>query len=129
MGKLVDLDQTSLVKRRIGALPIVNRFVSLLRLEKLFDDYVPMDPRAVLEPSASLLVLLTSLIIGRAPVYKITAWAADRPEALLGLDGGEAEALNDDRLGRALDALFEDDRASMLTRAHDLCDKVVPDLA
>ena len=49
-------------------------------------------------------------------MYKITEWAASRPEVLLGLFPGEREALNDDRLGRALDALFEADRASMLTK-------------
>ena len=125
MGKLVDLDQTSLEQRRIGALPIVNRFLARLRLEQLFDEYVPVDPRATLPPSASLLVLVRNLVIERAPAYKITEWAAGRPEALLGLGRGEAEALNDDRIGRALnddrigralDALFEADRASMLTK-------------
>ena len=116
MGRLVDLDQTSLEQRRIGALPIVNRFLSRLDLETLFDAYVPVDPRATLPPSASLLVLVRNLVIERAPAYKITEWAAGRPEALLGLGRGEAEALNDDRLGRGLDALFEADRASMLTK-------------
>ncbi|MHB8187180.1 MAG: IS1634 family transposase [Dermatophilaceae bacterium] len=116
MGRLVDLDQTSLEQRRIGALPIVNRLLSRLGLEALLDDYVPMDPRATLPPSASLLVLVRNLVIERAPAYKITEWAAGRPEVLLGLGRGEAEALNDDRIGRALDALFEADRASMLTK-------------
>lgn len=116
MGRLVDLEQTSLEQRRIGALPIVNRFLSLLRLGELLDNYVPMDPRAVLPPSASLLVLVRNLVIERAPSYKITEWAAGRPDSLLGLGRGEAEVLNDDRIGRALDALFEADRASMLTK-------------
>ena len=116
MGRLVDLEQTSLEQRRIGALPIVNRFLCLLRLGELLDNYVPMDPRAVLPPSASLLVLVRNLVIERAPSYKITEWAAGRPDSLLGLGRGEAEVLNDDRIGRALDALFEADRASMLTK-------------
>jgi transposase len=116
MGKLVDLEKTSLEARRIGALPIVNRLLSRLDLEALFDAYVPMDPRATLAPSASLLMLVANLVIERAPAYKICEWATGRPEALLGLGRGESEALNDDRLGRALDALFEADRASMLTK-------------
>ena len=116
MGTVVDLDQTSLVPRRIGALPIVNRFVSLLHLQQLLDEYVPVDPRATLPPSASLLVCLRNLVIERAPAYKITEWAADRPDGLLGLADGGAGTLNDDRLGRALDALFKADRASMLTK-------------
>lgn len=116
MGRLVDLDDTLLGESRIGALPIVNAFLARLKLAELFDDYVVRDPRATLPPSASLVVLLASLVIERAPVYKIIEWAASRPETLLGLQDGEIAALNDDRLGRALDALFEADRASMLTR-------------
>jgi transposase len=116
VAKLVDIDDTSLLERRIGALPIVNRILSRLGLEELLDDYVPMDPRATLAPSASLLVVVRNLVIERAPAYKITEWVVDRPEALLGLAPGENDTLNDDRIGRALDALFAADRASMLTK-------------
>ena len=115
MGRLVDLDGASLEERRIGALPIVNAFVERLGVQGLLDDYVVADPRASLAPSASLLVLLRSLVVERAPVYKIAEWVAGRPEALLGLHPGQIAALNDDRAGRALDALFDADRASMLT--------------
>jgi transposase len=116
MRAQVDLDRTELIEWRLGAMPIVNRLLSRLGLEALFDAYVPGDPRATVAPSASLLVLLRVLVVERAPVYKIAEWARDRPAACLGLAEAEAEALNDDRLGRALDALFKADRASMLTK-------------
>ncbi|MDA8302619.1 MAG: IS1634 family transposase [Actinomycetota bacterium] len=115
MGRLVDLGEASLEERRIGALPIVNAFMERLGLRGLLDGYVVAGPRASLAPSAPLLVLLQSLVVERAPVYKIAEWVAGRPEALLGPHPGEIAALNDDRLGRALDALFCADRASMLT--------------
>jgi len=116
MARLVDIDNTSLEEVRIGALPVVNRFISRLGLEELFEEYVPGDPRAALPYSASLLVLLQSLIVERAPVYKIGEWVSGREARLLGLVEEELFALNDDRLGRALDALFRADRASMLTK-------------
>ncbi|MGH8296243.1 MAG: IS1634 family transposase [Steroidobacteraceae bacterium] len=116
MKRLIDIDDTSLAQRRVGALPIVNAFLARLGLAEVFDAYVPADRRAKLSPSASLLVLVRSLVIERAPVYKITEWATGRPDTALGLAPGEAAALGDDRLGRALDALFDADRASMLTR-------------
>lgn len=34
---------------------------------------------------------------------------------MLGLGPGEAELLNDDRVGRMLDRLFDGDRASLIT--------------
>ncbi len=116
MTRLVNIDDTSFLERRIGALPIVNQFLSRLGLAALLDDYVPMDPRATLAPSASLLVLVRNLVVERAPAYKISEWVTDRPDALLGLAPGENDLLNDDRIGRALDALFVADRASMLTK-------------
>jgi hypothetical protein len=106
VGRLIDPEEASLEERRIGALPIVNAFMERLGLKGLLDEYVVGDPRARLAPSASLLVLLRSLVVERAPVYKIAEWVASRPEALLGLCPGEIAALNDDPAGRALDALF-----------------------
>jgi hypothetical protein len=67
-GRLIDIEEASLEERRIGALPIVNAFVERLGLKGLLDDYVVADPRASLAPSASLLVLLRSLVVERAPV-------------------------------------------------------------
>jgi transposase len=116
VGRLVDIDSTSLEEVRIGAGPLVDRFLSRLGLEALFERFVPGDPRAALAYSASLLVLVRSLIAERAPVYKIGEWTAGREAHLLGLAPEQLALLNDDRLGRALDALFRADRASMLTK-------------
>ena len=102
MGRLVDIDSTSLEEVRIGAGPLVDRFLSRLGLEALFEQFVPGDPRAALAYSASLLVLVRSLVVERAPVYKIGEWVAGREAHLLGLAAEQLALLNDDRLGRAL---------------------------
>jgi len=116
MGKLVDIDTTSLEAHRIGALPVVNRFFARIGLESLLCEYVPADPRATLAYADVLLVLLQSPIVCRTPVYKIGEWIAGREAGLLGLKEEELCVLNDDRVGRALEALFRADRASMLTK-------------
>jgi transposase len=116
VGRLVELETTVLLERRIGALPIVNAFLSRMGIEALLDAHVPANRRALLAPSVSLMVVLRMLVIERAPVYKLTEWAAGRDPALLGLAADEVQAINDDRVGRALDGLFEADRASMLTK-------------
>ena len=43
-------------------------------------------------------------------------WAAPYDPAVLGLAPGEVELLNDDRVGRTLDRLFDADRASLITK-------------
>ncbi|MGH3502590.1 MAG: IS1634 family transposase, partial [Nocardioidaceae bacterium] len=47
--------------------------------------------------------------------YGLGEWAARFDPTLLGLGEGDLEVLNDDRVGRALEALFDADRASLLT--------------
>jgi hypothetical protein len=60
-------------------------------------------------------VLVRNLAAGRQPLYGLADWAAGYEPAQLGLAPGQAALCNDDRAGRALDALFEADRASMMT--------------
>jgi len=48
-------------------------------------------------------VLVRNIAVGRRPIYRLSAWAAGHDPGLLGLDGDEAAALNDDRVGRAVE--------------------------
>lgn len=101
----------------LGPLPIINRFLERLRLAELLQEFLPPpDPRIQLHPAKALGVLIRNLILHREPVYGLGAWAGGFAPALLGLEATDLELLNDDRVGRALDALFDADRASLLTR-------------
>jgi hypothetical protein len=60
--------------------------------------------------------VVRNLAVCRRPVYALGEWAAPYEARLLGLAPGEAELLNDDRVGRMLARLFDADRASLLTR-------------
>ena len=59
--------------------------------------------------------MIRNLIVHREPVYALGEWAAPFDPTLLGLGAGDVDALNDDRVGRALLRLFDADRASLLT--------------
>ena len=61
------------------------------------------------------MALLRSLIVCRIPLYSISEWAGSMLPSVLGLEPEEAGALNDDRIGRALDELFQCDRRALLT--------------
>jgi hypothetical protein len=60
--------------------------------------------------------VVRNLAEGHRPVYALGEWAAPFDPAPLGLADDQAALLNDDRVGRYLAALFDADRASMLTR-------------
>lgn len=111
---MADNQPFSLDSKSIAALPIVNDFLSRLNLPDLFAAYLPLpDPRTHLDPGpVTLGALLRCLIIARTPLYSVIEWARPFHPLLLGC---RPEQLNDDRIGRSLDRLFDADRCALLT--------------
>jgi transposase len=102
--------------QQLGALPIVDAFLARAGVERVLGRYLPAgDARVTLAGAAVIGVLVCNLCVAREPLYGLGDWAGRFDPALLGLQAGQSELLNDDRVGRALDALFAADRASLLT--------------
>lgn len=102
--------------RDVGPLPIVNRFLERLRLAELLAHHLPgRDPRAKVQPVEAIGVLVRNLVLSRVPLYSQAEWAHRTEPCLLGLTPEQLSFINDDRLGRALDRLFDADRSVMLT--------------
>jgi len=101
---------------RLGALPLVNHFLERLRLEAHLEAFVPTDDRRIRLPYAKALgVLVRSLLLEREPMYRQHETVSTFAFWALGLDEARAESLSDDAVGRALDRLFDADRAALLT--------------
>ena len=66
-------------------------------------------------PSTALGVLLRNILLSRTPLYSLPSWAQSFQASQLGLSAGQINGLNDDRIGRSLDRLFDADRASLIT--------------
>jgi transposase len=99
---------------RVGLLPIVDRILKRLRLEEFFRAYLPRaDRRCRIDPATGLLVLLKNLLLSREPLYGVGEWAARHEPDLLGLSHEQLQSLNDDRVGRCLDRLFQNDCGSL----------------
>ena len=60
-------------------------------------------------------LLLRSIIVEREPIYRQQESTSGFAAGLFGIDAAQAERLSDDRIGRALDRLFDADRAALLT--------------
>jgi transposase len=111
-------DGFTLRSEMIGALPVVNHFLARMGLDDVVDRYLPAnDARLRLDPAVVIGVVVRNLIIDHRPVYALGEWAQPFDPALLGLGPDDAAALNDDRVGRMLDRLFDADRASLITEA------------
>ncbi len=103
-----------LESRLVGGLPLVNAILSRLKFDRLLAQALPSGGR--LNPAAALGVLVRNIVLNdRQPIYTHAEWAARVEPALIGLTEGQAVFLNDDQVGRALDRLFDADRAALLT--------------
>ena len=113
---MVSVPGFDLDSKQTGGLPIVNHFLRRIRADELFESYLPVpDPRNQMTPHQTLGVLLRNLILARVPLYALREWAAEMVPSLLGLSAEQVRLLNDDRVGRALDRLFDVDRNALLT--------------
>jgi transposase len=104
----------TLESRRMGALPVLDRFIKRLRIEGLLRKHLPREDRRSRVPAATaVLLLVRNLLISREPLYGVGEWAARHDTHWLGLSDEQLPALNDDRVGRALDRLFDADVAAL----------------
>jgi transposase len=96
---------------RKDAVPIIQQVIDTLGIESVFEEHVKHDVRDKLPVSRVLASALCNVILERYPLYKMGQWAMQR-----GLVSGEmaADCFNDDRIGRALDRLFNADRAAII---------------
>ena len=100
----------------VGSVPIINHFLHRLGLEELFSEVLPdSDARRKLSPARALGVFVRNMLLCRHPLYELRQWAGAWVPELLGLQAQEVALLNDDRIGRCLDLLFEADRARLAT--------------
>jgi transposase len=100
---------------RLGPLPLVNHFIRRTGLQEALDRYLPSDARCVVPHARALGVLLRSIIVEREPIYRQQETVQAFASGMFGIAAEEMEHIGDDRLGRALDRLFDADRAALLT--------------
>jgi len=91
------------VRREVGPLLLVRRFCERLGLREAVDRILPCRRRAELSAGEVIDALVASRLCSPSPLYDIAGWASGA--AIRELYGIPPELLNDDRLGRALEAL------------------------
>jgi transposase len=100
---------------RIGALPILDRILKKMRLEEFLRSYLPpADRRCRIAPTVGITLLLKNVLLCREPLYGVGEWAARHAPEALGFAENQLPSLNDDRVGRCLDRLFQSDITSMV---------------
>lgn len=118
-GAFARLDPPPLGSRRhVGPLLIVAHYLRRLGLVELIDRAVPMRGRSLLTHGEVIAALVANRLAAPAPLYDVAGWAA--AAGLAEVLRVPASLLNDDRLGRALEAFApraEDVRGRLLLTA------------
>ena len=99
---------------QVDVLPMVKHFMDELDLFNLFKRYVSAAPDCLADHAESLCILTANIICDNKPLYKVQEWLSKYSDGLGG-DPVAASLFNDDRLARALSALFHSDRHSLMT--------------
>jgi TusA-related sulfurtransferase len=91
------------MERLLGALPVVAGFSARLRIRDVIDDACPVRDLAGLTHGQVIEVLVANRLTCPSPLVHVQRWAREWAvgEAL----GVNPALLNDDRIGRALDAV------------------------
>jgi hypothetical protein len=107
-------------RREVGALLLVAHDLRRLRLVELVDAAAPMRGKSLLTHGEVIAALVANRLSAPAPLYDVAGWAGQA--AIAELLGVPASLLNDDRLGRALEAfqpVAEDLRGRLLLTTLD----------
>lgn len=94
---------SAVVEKRLGALPVAAEFSRRLDMAGIIDRLCPGRETAHATHGQVIEVLVANRLTAPAPLWRVDDWARDwAVEEVFGI---ESELLNDDRLGRALDAI------------------------
>jgi transposase len=91
------------VEKALGALPVVASFCRRLDLQAIIDRACPIREVATLTHGQVIGVLVANRLTSPTPLWRVEEWA--RAWAVEEVFGIQPAALNDDRIGRALDAI------------------------
>ena len=98
-------NDTESTTARLGTLALTRPLLDKLRLAEIVDRLAPADPQQEFPHGQVLAALLAARLDRPLALVNVQAWAADfNTELLFGIP---PDKLNDDRLGRSLDALFD----------------------
>lgn len=90
---------------RFGALAVIAPLLERMNVMEIIDRHIPADPQAEFSYGKSLSLLMAARLYSPTALSNVADWAEESGAHILW--DMPPEKMNDDRLGRALDAFFE----------------------
>lgn len=98
-------NQSDLESRHIGALAVIVPLLERMDVSGIINQHLPADPQAEFDYGTTLSLLIAARLHSPMALSNVAEWAAESGADILW--GMPSEKINDDRLGRALDAFFQ----------------------
>jgi transposase len=105
-----------IIKYRVGEIPLMEFIANKLNLRAILNEFLPQAAREEIAPADALLLIIYNITIGKAPLYSLDEWVHSLELRSMDCNKYRDIRFTDDRFGRALDRLYEIDRASLMTR-------------
>jgi transposase len=93
---------SSLTKFVLGAHPIIEHFIGILRIREIISTYVPTDKRMKLDDDKVLTLLIHNILTTPYALYEMEDWVKPLDAERVGLKPEETRYIQDDRVGRSL---------------------------
>lgn len=93
---------SSLSKFVVGAHPIIEHFIQMLRIRQIIGSYVRADRRMKLDDEKALALLIHNILTTANPLYEVQDWLGPLDAEAVGLSPEDTKWIQDDRIGRAL---------------------------
>jgi transposase len=93
---------SSLAKFVLGAHPIIEHFIGILRIREIISTYVPSDKRMKLDDDKILTLLIHNILTTPHALYEMEDWLKPLDAEKVGLRPEETKYIQDDRIGRGL---------------------------
>lgn len=100
----------------LGAHPIVQHFLERMNIADIIRSCVGGSRQSEVDHGQAIVVLVHNLVQSPGPLYRVGEWAEPLEAHVLGLTPGQKASINDDRIGRALDALSSERGRSIFFR-------------
>lgn len=107
----------TIVSYSVGALPILQRILDQSGIGGALEEHLRADKRYRVPPATAVRILILNYLCSREPLYGVKEWGEQYAPDLLGLEERQLDSLNDDRMARTLDLVFQCDHRALVLAA------------
>jgi len=109
-------NKEKLTRKKVAGIPIIYDIIERMNLRQMLLDTVCVHGNEKFYAVDTLILLIINLTLGRQPLYELEQWVQTLDPTCVGHKNLPKGTINDDRFGRALDKLYNADRATLMTR-------------